>query len=280
MTGVSTGVTTITYVVATTCGTASASTTVTVDAALVAGALTGPSIVCAGAVIALSDVSSGGVWSSDNTALATVDAGGTVTGVAGGAVSISYTVTTACASAAATQNVTVNPLPDAGTIAGIDSVCVGSTVTLTDAAGGGTWSAQNTNATVSATGMVTGVAAGFDSILYTVANSCGTVHAHVDVKIRSHAACVTGVEVVNSNEAGIHIYPNPSNGSFVIDIPGAGSGATVTIMDIFGKVVETRTVKDTGSEHVAFHFTTVAVGNYIVKISTADKIYREKIVIW
>ena len=44
---------------------------------------------------------------------------------------------------------------------------------LTDSVAGGTWSASNGHATVVAGGLVTGLAAGLDSIIYSVANFCG-----------------------------------------------------------------------------------------------------------
>ena len=50
--------------------------------------------MCAGSSLALSDATSGGVWSSSNTAIATVTAStGIVTGVAAGTDTITYTVT-------------------------------------------------------------------------------------------------------------------------------------------------------------------------------------------
>ena len=74
--------------------------------------------------------------------------------------------------------VTVNPLPDAGTISGGLFVCTGSTTTLTSSVTGGAWSSSNTAvATVNATtGVVTGVGAGSSIITYTVtsATGCGT----------------------------------------------------------------------------------------------------------
>lgn len=54
----------------------------------------------------------------------------------------------------------------AATITGPDSVCVGSSITLTGTPSGGTWSASNGNATVGSAGLVTGVSAGVDTIFY------------------------------------------------------------------------------------------------------------------
>jgi hypothetical protein len=79
---------------------------------------------------------------------------------------------------------TVTPLPVAGTVSGASSVCIGSSVTLTTTGTGGSWSASNGNATVSGP-FVTGVAAGLDTIMYRVTNSCGTATATQTVRVDS-----------------------------------------------------------------------------------------------
>ncbi len=65
-------------------------------------------------------------------------------------------------------------LPATSNISGPVTVCGGSGIQLSDNTTGGTWSASNGNATVSAGGLVTGVYAGTDVIFYTTNNSCGT----------------------------------------------------------------------------------------------------------
>ncbi len=69
-------------------------------------------------------------------------------------------------------------LPSAGTITGTATVTAGSTITLSNATSGGTWSSSATGiATVGSTGVVTGVAAGTATISYTVTNTCGSAVA-------------------------------------------------------------------------------------------------------
>ena len=74
-------------------------------------AITGSSSVLMGGTISLSVGSSGGAWSSNNTAVATVGTNGVVTGVAAGTTTISYTLTNVCGSAASTYDITVNAVP-------------------------------------------------------------------------------------------------------------------------------------------------------------------------
>jgi hypothetical protein len=68
---------------------------ITVNALPTVAAITGNSAVCVGETINLDNATTGGVWSSSNTALATVTAVDVVTGVDDGTVTIRYTVLTA-----------------------------------------------------------------------------------------------------------------------------------------------------------------------------------------
>ena len=184
VTGVIIGTATISYTVANSCGTAIATHIVTVNAGTGAGTITGPSSVCVGSTIPLADAATGGVWSS-TTPSATITTGGVVTGASAGTTTISYTFTSSCGTSAATHTVTVNPLPDAGTISGLSDVCLGATVTLTVTGTSGTWSSSSANATVSASGIVTGVTAGTATISYSVTNTCGTDVASMPVTVNA-----------------------------------------------------------------------------------------------
>ncbi len=66
-----------------------------------AGIITGPSSLCVGSTITLADTTSGGTWSSSNTAVATIGSSGVVTAIAGGSTIISYTVTSSCGTVSA-----------------------------------------------------------------------------------------------------------------------------------------------------------------------------------
>ena len=101
-----------------------------------------------------------------------------------------FTVQVSDGSATATTivHVTVNPLPVVAAIAGTTStVCVGSTISFTNATTGGIWAAANSNASV-AGGVVTGAVAGTDHIYYIVSNACGPDSVTALVTINSTAA--------------------------------------------------------------------------------------------
>ncbi len=181
-------------------GIASATTTVnvTVTPIPVPTTIAGVQNVCAGANTPLSNIVSGGVWSSATTTVATIGPSGIVYGITAGNSAISYTVTNGCGVAVSTTTVTVDPLPIAGIISGTSSVCVGAITSLSSTASGGIWSSATTSiATVSNIGDVTGVNAGNSIISYSVTNGCGTdvTTATVTVRPLAVAGTITGVTV-------------------------------------------------------------------------------------
>ena len=88
------------------CSTTSAITGVVVNP--LPSAITGVTTLCVSFTSTLTDPDPGGSWSSSNTAIATVSGLGVVTGVTGGAATITYTLVTGCYS---TVPVLINPLP-------------------------------------------------------------------------------------------------------------------------------------------------------------------------
>ena len=148
ITGVAPGVATISYVLSTGC---IATTQLTVN---ILSPILGPTSLCDGGSITLSDATGGGTWSSSSTTIATISSSGTVSGVGSGVTIISYAYGTACVVFSA---VTVNAAP--GAIGGIGgALCLGSTTTLTDATSGGTWSSSNTS--IATVGLASGIVVG------------------------------------------------------------------------------------------------------------------------
>ncbi len=194
VTGVSSGLVTIMYIVTNVCGNDTARKVVTVDTAITAQAITGPSSVCSGSSITASNSVAGGVWSVTNTNATIGSATGVITGVTAGLDTVIYTVTNSCGTVSSRRTITINPLPFAGTITGASAVCVGASTTLSNTTTGGTWSASNATATVSSTGSVTGVTPGVDTIIYSVTNSCGTATATRAIVINAapDAGTITG----------------------------------------------------------------------------------------
>ena len=230
-----TGTDVITVSVVDTGGIADTTTiTITVGAVVSAGVITGPSAVCLGSSINLTDAVSGGIWSVSNGNV-TITPGGLVTGMAVGTTTVSYAVTGICGTAVAKGTVTVVDMP--GPINGPGNVCTGVTIVLTDAVGGGFWSSNATTiATASPTGgIVYGVKAGTATISYTIGGVCAatsviTVDPPLPAITGPGKVCVGGmVTLSDSVTAGTWSEPsgfvsvNPSTG----DIGGITAGTGI-----------------------------------------------------
>ncbi|MFT3908399.1 MAG: Ig-like domain-containing protein [Ferruginibacter sp.] len=137
VTGILDGTVTITYSLTNAAGcTRTRNFVVTVNAPPVLNPITGDVTICFGGTSQLANDTDGGVWSSDNTSVATVNpTTGLVTSVAAGTVNISYTVTdgNGC-SATETVAVTVFSIP-VPTLSGPNPICPNSTGIYTTEAG-------------------------------------------------------------------------------------------------------------------------------------------------
>jgi len=175
VTGVSAGGVDIYYTVGTGCSTAAYLTIVTTAT----GYISAPHPMCAATPTTLTDGTSGGVWSSSNTAIATINATtGVATGVSAGTVNFSYTVTGICGLASTWDTVSVLTTTPTATLSGPTSVMVPSVITITPSVRGGTWSSSNTAAaTVDGSGNVTGVSPGTTTISYSLTGCSGVVTA-------------------------------------------------------------------------------------------------------
>ncbi len=177
--------------------------------------------------------------------MATVDATGLVTGVSQGTAIISYVVTNAngcvgkdTAKVTITLTPTVSPIT---TTALSFDVCVGSIIPLKDATAGGVWSSGDGSiATISSTGVVTGVSAGTDSIFYTITTTCLQVVADtviITVHALPTAFNVTGGGAYCSGGSGVDISLSGSEsgvnyqlykGATAVGSPVVGTGSAIS----------------------------------------------------
>jgi len=265
VTGVSSGSTIISYTVTNSCGTtATATTTVTINPLPNAGLITGLSMICVSNSISLTDTVTGGLWSASNSN-AFVSSFGVVLGVSGGVDTIKYSITNTCGTNSVTKVVTINPAPSAGIITGLDTVCVSSSIALTDTVSGGTWSASNGNAFVSSTGVVLGVTIGVDDITYTYTNTCGTGTTDKNIQVVS---CTTGLSNITTPADILTISPNPTQNN--ITITSSETINNIVISNLIGQKVFSGSYQ---SNNVAVSLEQVPDGVYVVKIN-GDKAYK------
>jgi len=236
------------------------SVTAVVSSAPSAGTITGPSNVCTGATISLTDAVTGGTWTSSTGAVSVGASSGIVTGVAVGTSVITYTVAYTCGTATTTATVTVGLPPSAGTITGATTVCTGGSISLSDAATSGVWAASNGNATVAGSGAVYGVTPGTDVITYTVTNACGSASATTTVTI-NHCPLSVCTGLPNN----LNIYPNPAK--TFLNISAAYSINSISISNLLGQTVYTQTYD---SRQVQVNISDLSKGVYFVKINGTE----------
>lgn len=229
--GIAAGTSVISYAV----GGCLATTTVTVNG--FPAAITGPSSVCVGNTITLVDATPGGMWSSSAASIASAGTAGDILGVSAGTATISYTATTGCIT---TTIITVNAYPAA--ITGSDVICIGGTTSLTNAIAGGTWSSSVTGvATISSSGVVSGVGAGTSVISYVIA-SCGVA---MTVTVNAPPAAITGstgvcegstITLSNTTPGGAWSSSNTSVATISAsgEVSGIAPGATLISYTVSG----------------------------------------------
>lgn len=246
MTGVNPGTATVTYTLPTSCY---ITKTVTVNAP--PAAITGPTNVCESATITLANTTTPGTWSADNSNVSVNAANGNITGSTAGSSTISYTLSTGCYS---TYTVTVDQTPPA--ITGIDSVCVGSNVALSNSLTPGSWSSSNTNVTINAsTGLMTGALAGTSTITYTVPTSC---YATRTITVNSLPPAISaGTGHVCENNGTLPLSNSTGGGTWT------SSNANISIDGTSGLV----TGAAAGTSVVTY---TLNTGCYITTIITID----------
>jgi len=178
--------------------------TVNVTVNPIPAAITGTLSVCNGNTTTLANTTAGGTWSSGNTSVATIDAGGIVTSVSVGTAAITYMNSVGCPRVA---TVIVNPVP--GTTTGTFIVCAGQTALVSNTVSGGNWTSSNSAVvyTSGASGILLGVSAGTAIITYRLAGGCYTVSTVTvdplpDAITGTAALCLGSTTILSHPEAG------------------------------------------------------------------------------
>ena len=260
--GAAIGTATVTYNASNSCITTAV---VTVNTLVTLPAISGATNVGHGLTITLSDATSGGVWSSSNPALGSVDASGDVTGVGtSGTVNITYSLGygSGC-TATAVKPITVHtPAPHGHggtTVGGTIAVNVGAAVSIDDETPGGVWSSSNTNVVRIDGGLIIGIGPGAANVTHSVTNEDGEI-----------TASITPV-LVSELPIDVQLIPNPNNGTFAVaGTMGTTQDVEVTleVTDVLGQVIYNNKVTATGgriSEKISLNNTLVN-GMYILNI--------------
>ncbi len=210
------GTAVISYIVTNSCGTLSGTDTITIES--MPSMIVGSDSVGIGDMITLTDSVLGGMWYSSNAAVAEVDTfSGVVSGISAGTATISYVVTNVCGTNWVSHVVEVGDAPTAPIITGIDSVCSGSSISLTASVAGGTWTVSNATASITADGVLTGIIPDTTvTVRYTITNGFGTAITNKIIKIRTAPhITITGPASVTAG-LGYGITATPAGGTWTV----------------------------------------------------------------
>jgi len=198
VTGAGTGTTSIYYTLGTGCST---SVTVTVTGVPAVDSVTGPSSICVGSTSTYTCATPGGSWSSSAPSVASVSGPGVVVGMTAGTAYITYTVPGSCGLAGySVRMITVSSTTMPATLTTVPTIAVGGTGAVSASIAGGTWSSSTPSvATVSASGVVTGVSAGTATISYETTGCGGPAWGTTVVTVSSD--CISGNVLFSSGPA-------------------------------------------------------------------------------
>jgi hypothetical protein len=212
-------------------------------------------VVCAGNTLVLSGTAGNTYsWSAgvtDNVAF---------TPTASSNYTFSGTNTVTSCTATAVANVTVNASPVISVNNG--TICTGTSFTIVPS-GASTYTIQGGNAVVSPTTTT--------SYSVTGTSSLGCASQSVAVSNVNVLLC-TGLNQVTNGFDGLNLYPNPSNGAFIIDLPIA---AEVKIFNSLGQLIYTEKM-NSGKNPV--NMLQYSNGIYIVQINNAENKVNYRIV--
>jgi hypothetical protein len=253
VTGVSAGVTTISYTVSN--GTCSVSALYYITETgpappSASGVTTGNNTICVGAGTVLNNSIAGGTWTSGATHIATIDpATGEVHGIAAGIAPITYTVHNGNETTATYSAIEVMGSPDALTLTANPgtTVAAGEQITFTAVTNNQVpashyqWSVNDramdggNQATFTVGGLVNN-----DEVSCKAWGVCGE---SVSNKVRITTS-TNEVQPVSLIPAELKVVPNPSNGSFIISgrlnpavATAADEDVSIELTDVLGKVV-------------------------------------------
>jgi hypothetical protein len=264
VTGIAAGSTEIKYMHP--CGTTKVIITVSPPPAPIAGTFR----ICVWDTVTITNAVAGGSWSSSPNTIAGISpAGGlaTGTGTLGGTATITYAI----GSCITTTLITVDATP---VISGSSKICLGSSVTLTSATGVGTWNMDDTSKAkiipyIGIGVRVSGVSVGTAVITCSMANGCS------DTMAISVVNCLSVGDVVA--DGGIKLYPNPVANTLAIEM-AENEEAVITIIDLLGRTIKTVRTAPVGGQ-VQVGVGDVVPGNYVVKVESGGRVWREKMVV-
>jgi hypothetical protein len=112
---------------------------------------------------------------------------------------------------------------------------------------------------------------GFYTVIVSDTNSCkNSTTLYVEI---------TGIDEVNDQS--ISVYPNPSNGNFIVELVQSENSAAISIdvVNTLGQIIFSSEEKMSSQAKEEIELKSVSSGVYFIEIRTASDFVRKKIVI-
>ncbi len=97
------------------------------------------------------------------------------------------------------------------------------------------------------------------------------------IRLVGPSSIINGVNQINGVQS-LKVYPNPASTSINVEIPATTSGVAISVIDMMGRVVISKTVGGT-AQSLSIDLSNFAAGNYIIKMTSGEQVYREQIMI-
>ncbi len=278
LTGISAGLSTITYTLSNACHSDTSIKSIYVNVAANSGIIIGPDTVCVGITNLYTSSHTGGVWSSVDSN-STISSSGYLTGTSAGLSSITYSVSNTCSYDSTIMSIYFDTVISSGIIAGSDTICVGITNLYTSSLIGGVWLSLDTNCLISDSGYLTASSAGICTITYTLSNACNSDSSIKSIVVVGSEYCDTLLKynMINLEQKTIHVSPNPNSGEFYLEFPNKYNEKTSAyIINQFGQKIKEIVLPASGKMKIDLQ---VPSGVYYILINKSDVIYRNLIVI-
>ena len=87
----------------------------------------------------------------------------------------------------------------------------------------------------------------------------------------------TGITNVSTNSYTLDVYPNPSTGSFKFNLPETNETITITVTDMLGRIMETKSITGSHPDMYTMNPGNLAAGAYLLTVSANGISSREQI---
>jgi len=244
-----------------------------------AGPIEGPDTIISGQQATYTQTGDdGGTWSftgDQNSAF--MNSSGTVTGLSAGTINVTYKITDCGGDMAVKQVKIVDPpLPEC-VISGESVVCKDSTIQLASTSNGGTWISEHTTiASVSSSGVVTGLSQGTATISYVVNSVCEITKHDVIVEICPEKEDTipivpnpVGIQEIEQL-TNVSLFPNPTNSELNIVFELNSSAETAILLtDLSGRIIEQKMLNaSSGINNISLDMQQYSAGVYSVVLQS------------